>query len=47
MKDRNITDNTYSYFRYDDRDAVFVYINNTDEVPRFFRTFNPINNTHV
>ncbi len=32
VKDRNITDNTYSYFRYDDRDAVFVYINNTDEV---------------
>ena len=27
----NYTDNTYSYFRYDDRDAVFVYINNTDE----------------
>ena len=32
VKDRNITDNTYSYFRYDDQDAVFVYINNTDEV---------------
>ncbi len=29
---RNITDNTYSYFRYNDTDAVFVYINNTDEV---------------
>ena len=28
----NYTDNTYSYFRYDDQDAVFVYINNTDEV---------------
>ena len=27
----NYTDNTYSYFRYDDTDAVFVYINNTDE----------------
>jgi hypothetical protein len=27
----NYTDNTYSYFRYDDEDAVFVYINNTDE----------------
>jgi hypothetical protein len=31
VQDRNITDNTYSYFRYDDKDAVFVYINNTDE----------------
>jgi glycosidase len=28
----NYTDNTYSFFRYDDKDAVFVYINNTDEV---------------
>ena len=28
---RNITDNTYSYFRYTDTDAVFVYINNTKE----------------
>jgi glycosidase len=28
---RNVTDNTYSYFRYDDTDAVFVFINNTDE----------------
>ncbi len=28
----NYTDNTYAYFRYDDQDAVFVYINNTDEV---------------
>ena len=27
----NHTDNTYSFFRYDDTDAVFVYINNTDE----------------
>ena len=27
----NYTDNTYSFFRYDDKDAVFVYINNTDE----------------
>jgi glycosidase len=29
-------DNTYAYFRYDDNDVVFVYINNTDaerEVP--------------
>ena len=26
---RNITDNTYSFFRYTDTDAVFVYINNT------------------
>ena len=27
-------DNTYAYFRYDDTDAVFVFINNTDhEVP--------------
>ena len=25
---RNITDNTYAYYRYDDSDAVFVYINN-------------------
>ncbi len=24
-------DNTYAYFRYDDKDAVFVYINNSDE----------------
>ncbi|MBP5676032.1 MAG: cyclomaltodextrinase N-terminal domain-containing protein [Bacteroidales bacterium] len=28
---RNITDNTYSFFRYTDTDAVFVYINNTFE----------------
>ncbi len=28
----NYTDNTYSYFRYDDQNAVFVYINNTDQV---------------
>ena len=28
---RNITDNTYSFFRYTDTDAVFVYINNTSE----------------
>ena len=28
---RNITDNTYAYFRYTDTDAVFVYINNTSE----------------
>ena len=28
---RNITDNTYAFFRYDDTDAVFVYINNTSE----------------
>ena len=28
----NYTDNTYAFFRYDDTDAVFVYINNTDEV---------------
>ncbi|MBR1678113.1 MAG: glycoside hydrolase family 13 protein [Bacteroidales bacterium] len=28
---RNITDNTYAFFRYDDTDAVFVYINNTAE----------------
>jgi len=27
----NITDNTYSFFRYTDEDAVFVYINNTSE----------------
>ena len=27
----NYTDNTYAYFRYDDTDAVFVYINNTEE----------------
>ena len=26
---RNRTDNTYSFFRYDDRDTVFVYVNNT------------------
>jgi len=24
-------DNTYAYFRYDDTDAVFVYINNSGE----------------
>ena len=29
---RNYTDNTYAYFRYLDKQAVFVYINNTDEV---------------
>ena len=29
--DRNITDNTYAYFRYTDTDAVFVYINNSFE----------------
>ena len=28
---RNITDNTYAFFRYTDSDAVFVYINNTFE----------------
>ena len=28
---RNITDNTYSFFRYTDSEAVFVYINNTFE----------------
>lgn len=28
---RNITDNTYAFFRYTDSDAVFVYINNTSE----------------
>ena len=28
---RNITDNTYSYFRYTDDEAVFVFINNTFE----------------
>lgn len=28
---RNITDNTYSFFRYTDEEAVFVYINNTFE----------------
>ena len=28
---RNITDNTYSFFRYTDDEAVFVYINNTAE----------------
>ncbi len=27
----NYTDNTYAYFRYDEKTAVFVYINNTDE----------------
>lgn len=27
----NITDNTYSFFRYTDTEAVFVYINNTSE----------------
>ena len=31
VEDKNVTDNTYSYFRYDDTDAVFVFINNTDE----------------
>ena len=29
--DRNITDNSYAFFRYTDDDAVFVYINNTFE----------------
>jgi hypothetical protein len=24
-------DNTYAYFRYNDTDAVFVYINNSDQ----------------
>ena len=28
---RNITDNSYAFFRYTDSDAVFVYINNTFE----------------
>ena len=28
---RNITDNTYSFFRYTADDAVFVYVNNTEE----------------
>ncbi|MBQ9399685.1 MAG: glycoside hydrolase family 13 protein [Bacteroidales bacterium] len=28
---RNITDNTYAFFRYTDDQAVFVYINNTKE----------------
>jgi len=28
---RNVTDNTYAFFRYTDTDAVFVYINNTME----------------
>ena len=27
----NITDNTYAFFRYTDTEAVFVYINNTEE----------------
>ena len=27
---RNITENTYAFFRYTDDDAVFVFINNTD-----------------
>ena len=27
---RNITDNTYSFFRYTPSDTVFVYVNNTD-----------------
>ena len=31
---RNVTDNTYSFFRYTDRDTVFVYINNTFEPRR-------------
>ena len=31
---RNITDNTYAFFRYTSRDAVFVYINNTSEERR-------------
>ena len=29
--DRNITDNSYAFFRYTDDDAVFVYINNSFE----------------
>ena len=29
---RNITDNTYSFFRYTPSDTVFVYINNTEEM---------------
>ena len=29
--DRNITDNTYAFFRYTEDEAVFVYINNTFE----------------
>ena len=28
----NHTDNTYAYFRYDEKSAVFVYINNTEDV---------------
>lgn len=28
---RNITDNSYSFFRYTDSDAVFVYVNNNEE----------------
>ena len=28
---RNITDNSYSFFRYTDTDAVFVYLNNNSE----------------
>ena len=28
---RNITDNSYSFFRYKDSDAVFVYVNNNEE----------------
>ena len=28
---RNVTDNSYSYFRYTPEEAVFVYINNNDE----------------
>ena len=30
--ERNVTDNTYAFFRYTDQQAVFVYINNTEEV---------------
>ena len=31
MGRRNITDNTYAFFRYTDTDAVFVFINNALE----------------
>ena len=34
MGANNITDNAYSYFRYTDTNAVFVYINNNPE-PRY------------
>ena len=29
---RNITDNSYAFFRYTDDEAVFVYVNNTDSL---------------